>query len=148
MTAFIGATAKGDVQQARPGYEAIFACRPAAVRHDSGHEHGLDPLRAPVQGGLRVMAPPFLQRRNRRVGRVVPEVGPELAVARGRVQGLAAGLHRDLADRARRAAHPRLRRRQSQPQLRLPHRHAVADQSRKTRVSAPRSLGTLWLMGG
>ncbi len=54
MTAFIGATAQGDVPTGSIEYKTIFAVGLDAVRPDARHEHRLDQARAAVPGGLRV----------------------------------------------------------------------------------------------
>ena len=56
MTAFIAATAKGDIATGSIAYKTIFAVGTHAVRDHADHEHDLDPLRAQVQAGLRVSA--------------------------------------------------------------------------------------------
>ena len=56
MTAFIGATGKGDVSTGSTAYKTIFAVGIDALRDHADHEHDLDSLRAQVQAGVRVSA--------------------------------------------------------------------------------------------
>ena len=54
MTAFIGATAQGDVPTGLDRVQDDLRRRPGAVRPDARHEHHLHQARAAVPGGLRV----------------------------------------------------------------------------------------------
>ena len=58
ITTFIGATAKGDNPAGTRRLLLDLRLRHDPVRADADHERDLDPLRAQVQAGLRVSAPP------------------------------------------------------------------------------------------
>ena len=58
LTAFIGATGNGDLPTGSIEYKTIFAVGLTLFVHDARDERHLDPARAAVPGGVRLMSPP------------------------------------------------------------------------------------------
>ena len=97
MTAFIAATAQGDVATGTIAYKTIFAVGATLFVDDAGDEHDLDPPRPAIQGGIRVSSMPAPW----------AEGGPSPRLSeRARVPRVPALLARDRHRHARRAARP------------------------------------------